>query len=481
LFFAYSPLLPDSLRTCARAQTYVSVTEQEGTLAQLIQLLQPTIPARYDVTNYKVLYRTVDALGRPDTASGLLSIPDDRDLRFPMGVYMHGTVTDREAVPSRPGVSERFLTSAFATVGYIAVAPDYIGLGDSEGFHPYVHADSEASAGRDLILAAREWMDEQGIAYNDQLFITGYSQGGHAAQALHREIQTDSVGTELAVTAAAHLSGPYSISDVMRRATLEPGRATLPGYIIYTYVSYNNVYGIYDSLGEAFREPYLSTIQRFDREEIDGGRFNGVLDSLLAANEDRLIDMFRDSIRTQLETDDDDSRIVRALRDNDTFDWAPEAPTILYYCTEDEQVPFQNALLADSVMTANGSTSVRTINGGPLNHGGCVLPAITAAINLFDSLAVREPIVSAREALLLPNLSIAPNPVPSGAVPTVTGLNAATSYRYQLYDVAGRGVAEGPITNGQQLRQLVTASPGLYLLRISDDAGRSTVHKLIFR
>jgi pimeloyl-ACP methyl ester carboxylesterase len=469
------------LCTCVRAQTYVSVTEQDQSLASVIRILQPSVPAEYDVTNYKVLYRTIDALGRPDTASGLLCIPDDPSLRFPMGIYMHGTVTDREAVPSRQLVPERLLTSAIASVGYITVAPDYIGLGDSEGFHPYVHADSESSAGRDLILAAREWMDEQGIAYNQQLFVTGYSQGGHAAQALHRDIQASPGPDSLEVTAAGHLSGPYSISDVMRRAALEPGRATLPGYIIYTYVSYNNVYGIYDDLGEAFQEPYLAAIRQFDREEIDGGRFNEVLDSLLTANDDRLIDMFQDSIRIQIETDDDDSRIVQALRDNDTYDWAPEAPTLIYYCTQDEQVPNENAILADSVMAENGSTSVTLTNGGPLTHGQCAIPAVLAALDLFETLAVRDQASSVASLLDLPELRVYPNPIASGNTLTLRGLPASTVFHFDLIDAAGRLGVRGQLSSTGELVLPNDLRNGLYLLRLTNSEGGHFTRKLIVR
>ena len=116
------------------AQTYVSVTRQDSVSQNLLELLLP-IDAQYDVVNYKVLYRTTDTQGQPDTASGLLAVPYDRELAFPMGVYMHGTVTNPEAVPSRTGVLERVLVDGIASNGYIAVAPDYLGLGDNDGFH----------------------------------------------------------------------------------------------------------------------------------------------------------------------------------------------------------------------------------------------------------------------------------------------------------------------------------------------------------
>lgn len=92
--------------TCVRAQTYVSVTEQEDvSVAAIRQNLPPQfallVPLAYPVKNYKVTYNTVDAFGESEVASGMISVPQNADLSFPLAVYMHGTVTDREAVPSR--------------------------------------------------------------------------------------------------------------------------------------------------------------------------------------------------------------------------------------------------------------------------------------------------------------------------------------------------------------------------------------------
>ena len=467
--------------TCVPAQTYVQVDEQDTQPAAILGIAVPG--AQYDVVNYKITYRTIDAFGQPDTASGMLAIPQQTDLQMPLGVYMHGTVTDREAVPSRLGVRERFLVDALATTGYIAVAPDYIGLGDSDGFHPYVHAASEASAGRDLILAAKQWLMEQDIFFNDQLFITGYSQGGHAAMALHRDIQENPSADSLTVTAGAHLSGPYSIADVMREATFTEEQSTQPGFIIYTYVSYNNVYGIYNDLGEAFVEPYRSVIAAFNAEDLDGGRFNDSLVTLLEQRDERLVDMFQDSIRTQLETNDDDSRIVQALRRNDTYQWAPDSPTLLFYCTADEQVPFENAIVADSTMRALGSDQVTLINGGALQHVPCVTPALQNTLGFFNQFAIRQPVnnTSVGQPLDLPELRVSPNPVRAGGQLRIAGLSEVRDYRFILSDVTGRVVQEGILPMDGNLSISQQAGAGLHLLRIVQPDGNFAVRKLIVR
>jgi len=461
-----------------QAQEIVSVEEQDKTLAFIINLVSP-VSVEYDVLNYKIVYTTTDAFGQPDTASGLLSLPDNSDFVFPLAVYNHGTVGERNAVPSVAGVTERLLPQGLAASGFITLSPDYLGLGVSDGIHPYVHAATEASAGRDMLLAVRSWLEEQEIPQNGQLFLTGYSQGGHATQALHRDLQLNPGTDDLTVTAATHLSGPYSISEVMLGTLFTEGQATLPGYIAYTYISYNAIYGLFDDLGDAFTEPYLTPIRQFAGEEISLGQFNAELEGLLEENSAMLGDIFQDSILQVLAEQDSNSVIIQALKDNDTYDWAPEAPTVIFYCTEDEQVPFQNAILADSVMRANGSTSVLLETGGAENHGGCVLPAIGRTIEFFKAqVEVRS--VSLGEVAGREDLVLSPNPVAAGGPLHLNGL-AAASHQYIIYDQSGRALFRGE-TSVQGGISLPDSMPeGWHLLRLGLPDGKSVVRRFLVR
>ena len=434
----------------------------------------------YDVQNYSITYTTTDAFGQPDTASGLVAIPvASDDFIFPLGVYNHGTVPDRESVPSRAGERERLVVAAIATKGYVMLAPDYIGLGDSRGVHPYVHAATEASAGRDMIIAVKKWLAERElVAVNEQLFITGYSQGGHATAALHRDIATNPTDDGLTVTSATHLSGPYSISDVMANTIFQEGNPTLPGYIAYTYISYNYVYGLYDDLGQAFVEPYLTPIRRFANEEINLDQFNGQLDQLLNANNARLEAIFQDSVRNVLAEGDPTDPINMALADNDTYDWAPEEPTLIFYCTQDEQVPFRNAILADSVMRANGSESVTLASGGPLSHGGCIVPAITATVEFWAPLS--EIVNSLGEPVRRPEFSVSPNPVYAGGELSLNGLPAARA-PYTLYDSAGRSALRGVTDGDGRIRLPAHLRGGLHILRLGLQDGSSVVRRVVVR
>lgn len=460
------------------AQSIVSVNEQQVVPVATLAFFFGGGNVEYSVRVYKVNYTTIDVFGQPTEASGMLSVPfelgsDEEPPAFPLAVYNHGTVNDREAVPSREGVSERNLVNILASNGYVTLAPDYLGLGDNPGLHPYVHAESEAQAGYDMLLAVRQWLQDEEIAFNDQLFTTGYSQGGHASMALQQKLQEDPTDLLPVLTAGAHLSGPYSIGDVMKGVLFDPNTETLPGYLAYTYISYNFVYGLYDSLDQVFVPPFVAPIEQFAAEEINLGELNLALFGLLAATDTDLPDMFQDSI-LDIFQNQPDHPINVALNENDTYNFAPESPTLLVYCTQDEQVPFQNALLADSVMTeVLGSDQVELFNGGPENHGGCVSPAILRAIEFFESFSLLNS-VFAPEAV--GSLSISPNPLPAGgqlrlAEPTERPLD------YQLTDLSGRSLYRGRLPAGADTFTLPDLPRGAYYLLTRGQ--RSTTNKII--
>ena len=68
--------------------------------------------------------------------------------------------------------------AVFAGHGYITSLPDYIGQGKSKVKHPYLHIESEATSGADMLKAVKELCGEFAVRNNSKLFIIGLSQGG---------------------------------------------------------------------------------------------------------------------------------------------------------------------------------------------------------------------------------------------------------------------------------------------------------------
>ena len=139
----------------------------------------------YPVSAYKIIYQTPNPSGDTTIASGALFIPQNVPCGAPIISYQHGTISKNANVPSKMG-GEFVIGLVAAAHGYVVCMPDYLGMGDGPGFHPYTHAATEASAVLDLIRAGKTFCSNSGTPLNDQLFLMGYSQGGHATMALHK-------------------------------------------------------------------------------------------------------------------------------------------------------------------------------------------------------------------------------------------------------------------------------------------------------
>ncbi|MCB0586568.1 MAG: T9SS type A sorting domain-containing protein [Phaeodactylibacter sp.] len=374
-FLAYAIALP--------AQNLVQATFLESHTKEELAM-EYGFFIQYGIDVYKVLYTTPDVHGQLDTASGALVIPQAREYALPLFIYQHGTSNAKDNTPSNLNIGDYEVPLAFGGVGFVSLAPDYLGLGQSRGFHPYLHAATEASAAVDMLRAIGPYVTGQGQSLNGQLFLAGYSQGGHAAMALHRALQQD-YALEYPVTAAAHMSGPYSLSNVMRDYILSEEEYSSPGYIVRILMGLNEYYQIYDDFSVVFREPYLGPALAYYNNELTMSELHDTLSSLLV-QEVGLVQpkyVLQDSLRQNI-IDNPSHPVNLALAENDVYDWAPQCPTRLYYCMADEQVLYTNSLLADSVMNANGAPDVHSMDINPtLGHFDCAEPALTQALLFF--------------------------------------------------------------------------------------------------
>ncbi len=334
--------------------------------------------ALYGVDVYKVIYNTIDVVGNPTTASGAMVLPTgaEADICFPVMVYHHGTVLIKDNVPSR--LSGEILVGYISSAdGYVTVMPDYLGLGDSPGLHPYVHADSEASASIDMLRAVREYASDNSVPLNNQLFLTGYSQGGHACMATHKMMEEQFL-QEFVVTASAPCSGPYDMSGVSFEEITEDEAYATGGYIPYLLFSYQSAYGnLYTDLSEVLKSPYDETLLPL----FDGTHEMSVVHEAMPAIP---TEIFQDDYLEAVRTDANHPYRI-ALQNNDLHDWLPNAPVRMYYCEADEQVSYLNSISALETMQANGATNVEVQSAGAIfTHGPCATFALLGAKLYFD-------------------------------------------------------------------------------------------------
>src|SRR5690554_5315056 len=355
----------------AKAQYLVGNEFLGSTPATVLTAIASEFPIHYDVDYYRLTYNTVNTAGEPTIASGGVAIPVSTTCQtFPMMAYCHGTVLRQLDVPSQQNY-ESVIVKVFASTGFIAVAPDYLGLGENEGIHPYVHAVSEATATIDLIRATREFLESFPIIDNGETFITGYSQGGQGAMATLKYAEEHGLTEELGIVAGAPCSGPYDLSGSQAEVLLSDAPYSNPGYIVYLLISYQLAYGnLYADLSDIIKSPYDSLVAPyFDgaQNEFSINVVNGILPNQLS-------ELLVDSVYNNFQNNPQHPLWLN-LADNDTYDWTPQVPIRMFYCTGDEQVDYTNSTTADSVMNANGAADVLAINSQDgANHGECIMP-----------------------------------------------------------------------------------------------------------
>jgi hypothetical protein len=71
--------------------------------------------------------------------------------------------------------------AAYATQGYAAITTDYEGMRDPDRIHHYMIGELEGRAVLDAIRALRQLPQARGRLKTGDVFLSGYSQGGHAA------------------------------------------------------------------------------------------------------------------------------------------------------------------------------------------------------------------------------------------------------------------------------------------------------------
>ena len=322
---------------------------------------------------YTIHYRTRDKNGDLTLASGVMFLPRGVETMDLVSVQ-HGTALKRENTGS---VNPLYAMDGimFAMSGFMAVAPDYIGLGISEDIHPYLHAELTANAVVDMLRAARIYACENDIDISDELFLAGYSEGGYATMAAHKFIELD-YSDEFQLTAVAPMSGPYDLIGSTRNL-LSRDTYDIPAFLAYVVVAYDDIYG-WNRLADIFNEPYASMLP---------GLYDGTLD--LTDVNDTLTTSIDSLFKTDFTTAffaGQEVAIQTALEENTLLEWGPIAPIRLYHGTADSTVSIDNTLSAYASLQANGGTSVDLVTLPGADHGGGFIPSMILAEAWFDSI-----------------------------------------------------------------------------------------------
>jgi len=338
-------------------------------------------PAQYDTNLYRIKYRTVDPWGGVIPASGIMTLPAERSGTLPLFSFQHGSMSLHEEAPSNP---DSFHAKAIGIVysgygGYVGVGADYLGLGFSPGLHPYVHAETEASACIDLLRAARTAAAEYDVSLTGELFLTGYSQGGHSTMALHREIE-ERFADEFQLTASAPMAGPYDLSGTMLPYALlfDIPDTDMVIYLPYVLLSYQMLYSLAPSLSDIFLSPYDGLVPGL----FDGYHSFGQIANVMPAipNEALQPDFLDGALN------DPEHPLVVASRINNVYRWIPQAPLHMFHSEADTMVPYANAEVAYAWMSQAGADVALTSVSTVLDHEDAAIPCILQSLIWFETL-----------------------------------------------------------------------------------------------
>lgn len=338
------------------------------------------LSAERGIKMFRVEYWTTDPQGGRAFASGLVAIPNGTDPVRGVVSYQHGTTSQKKDVPSAGGINEGLFAAAiFAGHGYILAAPDYLGLGTSPGMHPYIHADTEGRAVIDLLKAARTLAGASGLRWPGGVFLTGFSQGGHATIAAH-EILDREPQPGLQVLGCAPIAGAFNISAIAFPYALGGGSESHSLYLGYVLTAYAGIYK--GDLSSVVRKEFVDSLP----DLFDGLHEEEKIEHTLPKNPREL---FRDDFLHAYETGGS-SWFIDSMRKNDIRWWKPAAPIHFFYGDKDKDVNPKESMEAAKLVKEKGGDA-QSFSAGEKDHTGSVFPSMAQIRPWFDELAAKGP------------------------------------------------------------------------------------------
>ncbi|SKC87179.1 alpha/beta hydrolase family protein [Ohtaekwangia koreensis] len=349
--------------------------EMLKTFAQLAGQEQFTPLVKYSVKTYTLVYET-EYNGKSIKASGSIYVPQGLTQKAPLISLQHGTTflkSEAPSVSSSPTGMEYF-----ASAGYIAIMPDFIGYGESAAiFHPYYDQALAAGTVIDMIKSSREFLEKENIAFNDQLFLAGYSEGGFVTLAAAKEIENNAAHN-MKVTAVAAGAGGYDLTHMLNSITTSTSY-TYPGYLAFVLMAYNNTYQWNKPLEYFFQDKYARALATYMNGNYGGSFINSKLTTHVPS-------LLNAEFYTRLKSPSGELDLKRALTENSIRGWNTKIPTRLYHGTKDEIIPYQNSEATLESFRAAGSTSVSLTAIPSGTHGSSFFPMLKEFVPWFETM-----------------------------------------------------------------------------------------------
>lgn len=331
----------------------------------------------YGIQIYKITYYT-SLQGESQVASGLVCVPMGEG-PFPIISYQNGTNTLHSNAPSEnPDYNLYRMLEAVTSTGFVVAIPDYIGFGSSDNnFHPYMHKESTVQSVIDMLRAIKELsINYLEVDISNELYISGYSQGGWATMAVQKAIEQEYSG-EFNLKASACGAGPYNLSYI-NEYILNQETYPMPYFTGYMFNSYQNLGTVTTPVDSVYQEPYAEKIETLYDGTLSGEEINDELTTVVA-------DLFTENYLQNYETDTTFMSLREALVENSVEAWATSTPTRIYHGTADDFVPAQVStnIHQDFIEKGASPEQVMMIPLPDLGHTGGIVPSGLASIQWF--------------------------------------------------------------------------------------------------
>ena len=344
-------------------------------LRGLIKLagLPDPIPVENGIELYRINYWT-EHLGKPVLVSGLYALPRGSTPSATV-MWSHGTSVERAFAPSAPTTEESVvIAAAYSGSGFLTVAPDLVGMGQSKTYHPYLYLPTTIAASQDMLVAAKTVSAVMKIAWKPSLYLVGFSQGGLTTAALQRTLEANP-DQSFQVKAAAAISPPLNLAEISFPNALKsasPSSSLYAGYVVNSYsLTYNK------PARSVLLDKYADMLPKL----YSGGMTSEEVEAALPRD---TRSMFQPAFLAGFDKGEP-SWFRDALVASEGYNWAPKAPLKMFVGSKDGDVPASDARDSFAKMKAAGG-NVAVVEVGPYTHGEVVVRAVPQAQSWFKAL-----------------------------------------------------------------------------------------------
>ncbi|MBR4459992.1 MAG: hypothetical protein IKS26_00635 [Paludibacteraceae bacterium] len=283
--------------------------------------------------------------GKPIILSGNMYVPKSKKCKG-LIIACHYTYAALCESPSQGPT----LSSLLATKGYAVVDADYVGFGITyQMVHPYLDKQATGRAVADFGRLARPFLEANGYTFEtDEVYLFGYSQGGHAAVATQEFIESHpEYMKDLPLTWVLCGGGPYDpmvTYDVAKKTDVIGFPAVVPMFLQGTIYA--------NDLNDPSLAMPITEADFLSDEMLKEDRYKVWLNSKVYTMDQVNLLMkgvgcgkFSTILRPEAMEEDYPQNLVifQKLKENATTDFCPITPMYIFHSKGDDVVTFENA------------------------------------------------------------------------------------------------------------------------------------------